>query len=546
MTSRKILRLTVAALAGASVVAALTACATAAAPAATTASSSKPIEGGTLVYLEQGAATNLYPPQGGSYTSGGILNNVLDRLTWQDPTSLKIEPWIAKSWTANSTDTEYTFHLRSGVTFSDGTPLDAAAVKKNYDVYGLGDAALNLGKSEVINNYSHSTVVNPSTIEFFFTAPAPGFLQATSTISSGLLAPKSLDQNLNAFSLATNLIGSGPFTVSNEVVNKETDLTVRKDYNWAPPSAAHQGRAYLNEVKYIIEPEDSVRIGSLLSGQGDLIRSVPAYDEKQVTGAGYTLYAPQTKGVNDTINFRPSNPLVSDVRVRQAIVDAVNLNQIHSTLFSANYPVATSVLSNLASDYKNTSALSKYNLAKSKQLLDAAGWKLGSDGVREKDGTKLILNVYYQLPGGQPQTQQTLELVEQQLKKVGVELNILSPSSADYATAVLDPTKTPLYIGDAGRADTDVIGTYFGYTNRNVLRYDDPKLESLLQAADSATDATAKANAVGDVQTYIAQEAYAIPILQEPQVFGGAPYVKDVAFESVGRPTFYGTWIAKH
>jgi peptide/nickel transport system substrate-binding protein len=528
-----------------SIAAVLTACSTGA-PGAQTASSSKPVQGGTLLYLEQGAATNLYPPAGGAYTSGGILNNVLDRLTWQDPKTLKIEPWIAKSWTVNSTDTEYTFHLRSGVTFSDGTPLDAAAVKKNYDTYGLGNTALNLTKSEVINNYDHSTVVNPSTIEFFFKAPAPGFLQATSTISSGLLAPKSLDQNLNAFSLATNIIGSGPFTVSNEVVNKETDLTARKGYNWAPPSAAHQGRAYLNEVKILIEPEDSVRIGSLLSGQGDLIRSVPAYDEKQVTGAGYTLYAPQTKGVNDTINFRPSNPLVSDVRVRQAIVDAVNLEQIHSTLFSSNYPIATSVLSNLAADYKNTSALSKYDPTKSKDLLAAAGWTLGSDGVREKDGKKLILNVYYQLPGGQPQTQQTLELVAQQLKKVGVELNILSPSSADYATAVLDPTKTPLYIGDAGRADTDVIGTYFGFTNRNVLKYDDPKLESLLQAADSATDATTKATAVGAVQTYIAEEAYAIPILQEPQVFGGAPYVKDVAFESVGRPDFYGTWLAKH
>jgi peptide/nickel transport system substrate-binding protein len=99
----------------------------------------QPVKGGTLIYLEQQAHTNLYPPAGGFYPNGGILNQITDKLTYQNPKTLEIEPWIAESWTANDDATEYTFKIRRSVTFSDGTPLDANAVAKNYDTFGLGN-----------------------------------------------------------------------------------------------------------------------------------------------------------------------------------------------------------------------------------------------------------------------------------------------------------------------------------------------------------------------------------------------------------------------
>src|ERR1700754_4793828 len=101
-----------------------------------------PVQGGTLVYLEQQAHTNLYPPAGGFYPNGGVLNQITDKLTYQNPKTLEIEPWIAESWTVNADATEYTFKIRPGITFSDGTPLDAAAVAKNFDTYGLGNKEL--------------------------------------------------------------------------------------------------------------------------------------------------------------------------------------------------------------------------------------------------------------------------------------------------------------------------------------------------------------------------------------------------------------------
>ena len=103
----------------------LAACASTPAPANAPAEGADPVKGGTLTYLEHQAYTNLYPPQAGFYPNGGIVNNIAARLTWQNPDTLEIEPWIASDWTVNDDATEYTFDLNPDVTFSDGTVLDA-------------------------------------------------------------------------------------------------------------------------------------------------------------------------------------------------------------------------------------------------------------------------------------------------------------------------------------------------------------------------------------------------------------------------------------
>ena len=75
-----------------------------------------PVKGGTLIYLEQQPHTNLYPPAGGFYPNGGVLNQITDKLTWQNPKTLEVEPWIAESWTVNADATEYTWSLGPAAT----------------------------------------------------------------------------------------------------------------------------------------------------------------------------------------------------------------------------------------------------------------------------------------------------------------------------------------------------------------------------------------------------------------------------------------------
>ncbi|WP_353115219.1 TIGR04028 family ABC transporter substrate-binding protein [Microbacterium sp.] len=524
----------------------LAACASSPAPAGAPTDAGSPVTGGTLTYLEHQTYTNLYPPQAGFYPNGGIVNNITARLTWQNPETLAIEPWIATDWKVNAEATEYTFDLRKDATFADGTPIDAAAVKKNFDTYGLGDPARGLTVSEAINNYAGSEVVDADTVRFRFSAPAPGFLQATSTINSGLLSSKTLDGKIEDFGAgnAEHVIGSGPFTVTGEKVGTEYTLTARKDYTWAPKSADNQGRPYLDAVHVLVTPEDSVRIGSLLSGQADYVRYVQAFDEARVEQAGFTLHAPQTRGVNNSLALRPDNPLLSDIRVRQALVAAVDAKEVVDTLFTKNYPVATSVLSSKALGYKDESSHYAHDVKKAESLLDDAGWKPGSDGIREKDGQRLSLSVFESLP--QPQSKQTLELVAQQLKKVGVELKVKPGDAGSRAADIRDAQKTPISHEMVGRADLDVIKSEYFSKNRDVLVSSDQELDRLLTVVASEADPDKRIAASQAVQDYLAKQAYVIPLFEEPQVYGTAPYVRGVAYESVGRPSFAGVWLQEH
>jgi len=515
----------------------------------------KPVQGGTLIYLEQQPHTNLYPPAGGFYPNGGVLNQITDKLTYQNPKTLEIEPWVAESWTVNDNATEYTFKLRKGVTFSDGTPLDAAAVAKNYDTFGLGNKELKQPVSEVINNYDRSEVIDPLTVKFYFKKPSPGFLQGTSVIGSGLVSLKTLALPFDQLGDATKIIGSGPFVVDSETLGKELTLKVREDYAWGPAKLEHQGRAYLDGIKYVITGEDSVRIGALLSGQADFIRQVQAYDEEQVESQGYKIYAAPTRGVNNSVVFRPDNPLVSDVRVRQALLHGTNSAEIISTLFSANYPQAKSIIASTAQGYLDLSPKLTYDAAKAAKLLDEAGWKPGANGIREKDGNALVLTAYESPP--QPQNKATLQLVAQQWAKLGVTLNVLAGDSGSKTVDDLDPAKTPVSPAMVGRADPDVIKSQYYPKNRDVLRqkggpsdkvksFVDDKLNGLLEQLSSEPDRPKRLQIAGEVQNYVIDQAYAIPIFEEPQAFAGAPYVQGVGFEAVGRPSFYSTWLAEH
>ena len=513
-----------------------------------------PLKGGTLIYLEQQPHTNLYPPAGGFYPNGGILNQITDKLTWQNPETLAIEPWIAESWSSNDEKTEYTFKLRPGVTFSDGTPLDANAVAKNFDTYGLGNKALRLPVSEVINNYDRSEVIDPLTVKFYFKKPSPGFLQGTATIGSGLVSLSTLARSFEALGDARNIIGSGPFTVKDEKPGRELTLVARKDYQWGPKNLAQQGPANLDGITYIVTPEDSVRIGALLAGQAGFIRQVQAYDEKQATDQGFNIYAAPTRGVNDSLSFRPDNPLVADLRVRQALLHATNAKQVVETLFSPNYPQASSVIARTAAGYVDLSDKLAFDQQKAKQLLDEAGWPPGADGIRQKAGQRLALTVYESLP--QPQNKEVLQLVAQQWRQVGVALSVKAGDAGSRVLDNLDPLKTPLTVSEVGRADPDVVKSMFFPANRDALlqqggssdkvkTFRDDKLNALLTAISAEVDAQKRLQLTGDAQRYLLDNAYVIPIFEEPQVFAGAPWVKGVRFEAVGRPSFYGAWLDK-
>ena len=511
----------------------------------------EPQQGGTLTYLEPQTWSTLYPPAGGFYPNGGVINNLTDRLLHQNPESLELEPWIAAALPeVNEDATEYTFTLREDATYSDGTPIDAENVVKNFALYGRGDAERALTVSEAINNYDRGEVVDATTVRFHFTAPAPGFAQAVSTINSGLLSNATLDRSGEEFGPgnARDIIGSGPFVIVEEEIGTRLRLAAREDYAWAPASLQHEGRAHLDEIDIVVAAEDSVRVGTVTSQQAHIARQIEAPDEAQFEAEGLALHAASTNGVNNSLSFRFRDPALEDVRTRQALIAAIDRQAIVDALFSDSYPLATGILATTALGYVDTSENYVHDLEQAASLLDEAGWEAGPDGARSKDGEALTLTFNEALP--QPRSREVVTLIQEQLAVLGIAVELLPGDQAAQDAARAEPGTLQVYHSMVGRADHDVLKSQLSSDNRNALlnghpdgSVGDEELDELLAEIASTPEEEGRAEASAAAQAHVAEQAYVLPLFEEPQVFGYVETVQGFATESVGRPTFYDTWL---
>lgn len=517
----------------------------------------KPAQGGVLTYFEPQTWTLLYPPSVGFYPNGGIMNNVSARLLWQDPKTLDLHPWLATELPEINADaTTYTFTIREGVTYSDGSPLTPANVAKNFDLYGLGDEARTLPVSEQISNYERSEVLDENRVRFHFSAPSPGFAQATSTMNAGLLADSTLDLDAEGFGPggATQIHTCGPFRITGETIGTKLSVRAREDYDWAPPHLKHQGRAHLDGIDYLANNEYSVRIGAVLSGQADGVRDVQAPDESRVTEQGLRLYAKATNGINNSINFRFRHEFLADLKVRQALIAAIDRQEIIDKLFTPNYPLASGLLAKGAMGYKDQSGSWVHDPDAADRLLDEAGWDQRNEaGYRTKDGQVLALSVNIALP--QPRSNEVQTLIQQQLRHVGVRLSINPGDQSKQTLDALDLDTVQIYHSMVARADFDNLRSNYSSANRDVFlngtgREDaaddsiDPEVDELLDALAAEPSTGKRQKAAEKVQDYLVKNAYVLPFFEEPQVFGFRRRVHGFTTEPVGRPDFYSTWLA--
>ncbi|MDR1634188.1 MAG: TIGR04028 family ABC transporter substrate-binding protein [Bifidobacteriaceae bacterium] len=524
----------------------LTACGGQNAPTGDGASGSSPVQGGQLVFLESQFPTCFYAGGSGYYPVATLLNILGDKLTFQDPQTREISPWLATAWEINPDATEYTFTLRDDVTFSDGTPLTASVVALNFDHFGQGDEDLGLSAQEFVSNYVRSEVVDDQTVKFYFSQPSPGFLQATAVVGAAIMAEKTAKLPYEDQCQLKNLVASGPFTFESEVPEQEYTLTARQDYDWAPKVSQHQGRAYLDSVKVVVTPENNVRVGALTSGQAHAVRAVDVYDVPALEAAGQTVHYAPTNGVNPQYALRPAHRLLADKRVRQALIKATDSAALAETIYQGRFKRATSVLSSGATGYVDLSTALEYDPDEARRLLEEAGWEVGPDGFRTKDGETLELTTW--VGAVFPQNQQLNELVAKQWEEVGVKLLVDTPDAATATAGQRDPQQLPVAITHVGRVDPDVLKSDFhSESARNALAFTaetaDPQLDQLLEDLSTKTTNEEREQQAEAVQRYIIEEqAYTVPLYELPQTYATAPGVHGLAWEPVGRVRLYDVW----
>jgi peptide/nickel transport system substrate-binding protein len=503
-----------------------------------------PVFGGTLTFYDPSEYISWDMLAGGNasiWSNSQVTPQLFDRLTWQDPASGKILPWIAKSWTVSPDNLSYTFEIRPGVTFSDGTPLDAAAIKANYDLRGYGDAKKGVVPDQFWTSYAKTVVHSPTSFTVNLSEPDAGWLQATSVYRAGsFVALSTLAKGAAERGIAANAIGSGPFVYESGNGTTGIVLKRRDDYNWAPPAFSHQGKAYLEKIVYQTVPEENVLIGGLASGEAQIVRGVQPYDEKTVTGQGGALFSAGVQGQTNALQFSLVPESSQDVRVRRALLAATNRQEIHSSVLSPHWQIADGVLVHGTPYFVDGSKYLTYDPAKANSLLEAAGWTLGSSGYREKNGQVLSFPGY--IAPFYPVSQAVFELLQQQWKKVGVQLALKNLSLTEYESQVA--AHVPFQQGQTSRADPNALYAAWDSKAGDGTYTVDPKLNQLTVTVARETDPTKRQAAVTAVSDYLLGNAYEIPLYDETQVFGLSSKVHGYRIEATERSVLYDAWLS--
>ncbi|GAA1010429.1 peptide ABC transporter permease [Acrocarpospora pleiomorpha] len=503
------------------------------------AGSGTPTAGGTLRLAVHSDAGCVDPHQVTATAFITMTRSLADSLTDQDPATGKIVPWLAESWKANDDSTSFTFDLREGVTFSDGSPLNADVVKANFDkIVELG--AVNQTGSSYLAGYEGTTVASPTEFTVKFSTPNAQFLQATTTTSLSILSLGTLSATPERRCQGA-VVGTGPFVFESYTPDQNVMVKRREGYGWSSAAAEHSGDAYLDAINFQIVPESGVRAGALISGEVDAMLSVEPQDIQRLDADGLTIYSRPSPGIPFHMHPNAADPILSDLAVRQAIQMGINRSQIAHTVQGPDVEGARSVLSATTPMFADMTTTLAYRPDEAAKLLDDAGWKVGEGGIRAKDGNRLTVTVQYEdkVSTSTP----ALELAQQQLLDIGVDLR-LSPMTAEAYDAARDTKQYQLRWFNFTRADPDALRTFFGSANANTTNVKDAELDALLDKVASTSDPERRATAAKELQTYILEHGYAFPVIELSQTNAAAPDVRGLAFDATSRFVVYDVWKA--
>ena len=314
--------------------------------------------------------TGLDPHDTSDNVSYSVQSGIFERL-FQFDAKMKLQPWLATSYTSNDSATEFTLTLRKDVTFQDGTPFDAAAVKANLD--RLADQTKGLKRNSLYKMIAKVTVLAPDQVKIDLNQSFGAFINTLAHPSAVMWSPAILKQYPEEAQLRLHPVGTGPFKFVTWQPGKAVTLAKYAGY-W------QKGWPKVDNVIFSPSPEDATRVAALKSGQVDAIWPLPSdliatvqSDSKLAVQRDPSIYL-YYMAINT--QHKPLN----DVRVRQAINYAIDRDLWLKVAFAGMGKPASSAIPEGVQFYQKQSAPNyRYAPDEAKALLKAAGYPNGLD-----------------------------------------------------------------------------------------------------------------------------------------------------------------------
>ncbi len=393
-----------------------------------------PKQGGTIVYAMEAEPDILDPHACGGWHTSRLVLQMYDQLVehdltvgWQDGAPPRLVPSLASGWEISPDGTEYTFTLRQGIKFHDGTPFDAEAVKFNLDRIFKEDFEYFYPRAKAyraadVYFLDHVEVLGPHKVKVVLKEPFNSFLLRLANLGPGMvsmISPTAIKKYGNE-GMALHPVGTGPFKFVERVHGDRVVMERNPDYWGGNPRIG----PFLDRI--VVKPvsEAASRIAGLRSGEFDMI-IVPVPDSRgQLEGEGF-VWDQGTVHHNWYWAYNMKDPLYQDKRVRQALNYAVDRSALcRDVLNSTAFPMENGIVPPGMLSYDPSFKAYEHNPRKAKALLAEAGHPNGfsTTFVTSTDGSGQLLPV------------SIAERVQSDLRKVGVDMRIEASEWVSYFT----------------------------------------------------------------------------------------------------------------
>ena len=467
-----------------------------------------------------------------------VTSSIYDQLLWKVAGQPPAEflPGLATSYSVAPDGKTYTFKLRKGVTFHDGTPFNASAVKATFDRI-VAPATKSISAKAVLGPYQSSTVVDDYTVAVSFTAANGGFLDNVASPLLAIVPPTAATQG-SLF--GRHPVGTGPFKFGSWIAGQSIQLVRNEKYTWGPDAAGLKGPAKLSQVTFRIVTSSPSQADALQTGALQVAQQLDVPDAVRLTKAGFRQQVVGASGMSFGFMLNVAKAPTDDLRVRQAIQYATNADAIISTVFSNVYKKANTILTSATVGHSSTVSYS-YQPDRAASLLDQAGWTMGSGGVRRKNGEPL--NLSWLIQSGGFGFQEAAELMSAQLQKAGITSQLTQVATSEYIAGTEAGTMNVAGIYDYA-ADPYVLNTIFSCAEvghgPNYAQFCSPQIDAQIATANATVSASTRAAAYATIQDALMQQALFVPIYNTADVFVTAKSVSGIAYTPLAVPLLTG------
>lgn len=471
-----------------------------------------PKYGGTLVEVIREEPNNLNPQITARAYSYKVFAQVMEPLlVWND--DLELEGLLAESWEMSEDGLTWTFHLKKGIKFHNGEPFNAEAVEFTFsDEMFFNPTNPNKWMLEPVKEVK---AVGEYTVEFRLKEKYPILPQYLADAYTSIFPPKATKKYGDKFGIDV-LIGTGPYKFESWVHGEKLILTRYEDYHHGP-EFLRPGPAYIKKRVYRVVPEATTRLAEIIRGTADLDMSVvPKFIPQLKEAENVTTIIKPAYGVQ-YITFNVEHPPLDDKRVRVAIAHAINKESILKAAWNNIGFIAYGLFPEATVGYNPAvkDVAYEYDPEKAKELLTEAGWiDEDRDGIREKDGKELVLNLMTFAELDQWAT--AAEIIKPQLKKVGIEIKLdMAEVGATYdkiKAGKHDIALTKL-LYNLGQGYLEFLCHSRNIPWPNFARYSNDKLDKLIDQAKLASTKEERQKALDEAQILAVKSAAWIPLI---------------------------------